>query len=109
IWAEVLRVEKVGIHDNFFELGGHSLLATRVIARIRESLKVDIPFRVLLESQSIQELTNRLVDLRQKPTGTRIPALVSQPRFGPPPLSFAQERLWFLEQLQSLGSAYHEG
>ncbi|MGO7169639.1 phosphopantetheine-binding protein, partial [Rhizobium leguminosarum] len=55
IWAEVLRVEKVGIHDNFFELGGHSLLVTRIIARIRETLLLEIPLRSIFQAPSIAE------------------------------------------------------
>ncbi|MGO7172228.1 phosphopantetheine-binding protein, partial [Rhizobium leguminosarum] len=102
IWAEVLRVEKVGIHDNFFELGGHSLLATRVIARIRESLKVDLLVRALFEANTVFDLSLRVETARREDQGPSLP-LVPQTRDDTTPLSFAQERLWLLEQISDYG------
>jgi acyl carrier protein len=58
IWAEVLKLGKVGIHDNFFDLGGHSLLATQVISRIRKSLRIEVPVRRLFEKPTIAELAD---------------------------------------------------
>jgi len=60
IWREILRLERVGIHDNFFELGGHSLLATKVISRVRDALKIDLPLRILFEMPTIQGLAQNM-------------------------------------------------
>jgi acyl carrier protein len=66
IWAEVLKVKKVGIHDNFFHLGGHSLLASQVISRIRDAFKIDLPLRTLFEVPTIEGLAKKLHDLGDK-------------------------------------------
>ena len=107
IWARVLRVERVGIWDDFFELGGHSLLATRVMAQIRETLQVELPLRALFESPRLVDLAKRIEQQRREEQGVRLPELRAQSRTGEVPLSFAQERLWFLDQLGLAGSAFH--
>ena len=99
IWAEVLGVERVGIHDNFFELGGHSLMAIRVVSRLRDAFSVELPVRVLFEAPSMAELAAAVVELQRQGAGLSVPRLEAQPRPAAIPLSFAQERLWFLEQL----------
>ena len=107
IWAEVLKLERVGIEDNFFELGGHSLLGTRVIARMREAFAVELPLRALFEAPTVGELAQRAEDVRRAGAGLTAPALVVQARPALLPLSYAQERLWVLEQLEAAGAAYN--
>jgi acyl carrier protein len=60
IWREILKLERVGIHDNFFDLGGHSLLATKIISRVRDALKIDLPLRILFETPTIQGLAQNI-------------------------------------------------
>ncbi|MEV5735713.1 amino acid adenylation domain-containing protein [Streptomyces sp. NPDC052292] len=97
VWSEVLGVERVGAHDDFFALGGHSLLATQVVSRLRRRLGADVPVRTLFSAPTPALLAAAVTDLDAAGTG-RIPAA---PRDnGPQPLSFAQQRLWFLDQLE---------
>ncbi|NOK23759.1 condensation domain-containing protein, partial [Corallococcus carmarthensis] len=103
IWAEVLRVPRVGVKDSFFELGGHSLMAMRVVSRIREELGVELPLRALFEATTVEALAGRLA----KGGRTAAPALVRIPREAPLELSFAQQRLWFLDQLEPGSPLYN--
>lgn len=107
IFGTVLRVDKVGIHDNFFDLGGHSLLATQVIARIRSALDVEIPLRRLFEGPTIHGLARYIWEARQTLQAPRRPPICPAIRDGDPPLSFAQQRLWFIDQLEPQSSAYN--
>jgi hypothetical protein len=91
-------VEQVSIDDNFFELGGHSLLATQVIARVRQTVQVDLPLRSLFEAPTIAQLAQPLSALMREEAFTPAAALVPMERPADLPLSFAQERLWFLHQ-----------
>jgi amino acid adenylation domain-containing protein len=99
IWAEVLGIEKVGIHDNFFELGGHSLLATQVISRIREAFQVELPLASLFEAPEIEGLCEKIDRARQSGRRVALPKIESLEESSANPLSFAQERMWFVEQL----------
>ncbi|MFP2934702.1 condensation domain-containing protein, partial [Pyxidicoccus sp. 3LG] len=97
VFAQVLGVERVGVQDNFFELGGHSLLATRVVARIRAALDVELSVRAFFEAPTVAALVKQV---QAADSTSRLPALTRVPREGALPLSFAQQRLWFLDQLQ---------
>ncbi|HEX6288830.1 MAG TPA: amino acid adenylation domain-containing protein [Herpetosiphonaceae bacterium] len=99
IWAGVLSVAPISAEASFFELGGHSLLATQVIARVRDLFKIDLPVRTLFEFPSLRAFTQRVEAAQQAKSGHLPPALVPLPRDGDLPLSYAQQRLWFLDQL----------
>ncbi|HEY0735573.1 MAG TPA: amino acid adenylation domain-containing protein, partial [Herpetosiphonaceae bacterium] len=107
VWSALLDVPQVGRSDSFFELGGHSLLATQVVARLREALAVEVPLRLLFDTPRLAELAQQVDALRQNATNTVLPPLVAQPRPPRLPLSFAQQRLWFIDQLQPHSTAYH--
>ncbi|MCA2577054.1 MAG: amino acid adenylation domain-containing protein, partial [Microcystis sp. M41BS1] len=80
VWSEVLKVEKVGINDNFFELGGHSLLATKLVAQIRDRLKVELPLRQLFNSATLAELAEGIEQLKQQKSDTIVPAILPRKR-----------------------------
>ncbi|HOG48088.1 MAG TPA: amino acid adenylation domain-containing protein, partial [Anaerolineae bacterium] len=105
VWAQVLGVERVGRHESFFELGGHSLLATQAVSRLREALQVELPLADLFAGPTVAQVAARLEATRG--AGAVVPALRAQPREGELPLSFAQERLWFLEQLAPGSALYN--
>ncbi|MFY9573345.1 MAG: amino acid adenylation domain-containing protein, partial [Blastocatellia bacterium] len=106
IWANVLRLDRVGVNSNFFELGGHSLLATQLVSRIRDAFKVNMPLRSLFDSPTVVELA--IIVEREKGSGRslQLEPITPVSRSGELPLSFGQERVWFLEQLQPGTSAY---
>ncbi len=106
IVAGVLSLERVGIDDNFFSLGGHSLLAMRLVSRVRTMMGMELPIRALFEAPTIAELVPYLNNQQDRATKTNIP-LVSRERSERLPLSHAQQRLWFIHQLEGAGTEYN--
>ncbi|WP_326520647.1 non-ribosomal peptide synthetase [Xanthomonas sp. 3058] len=108
LWGELLGVERIGRHDSFFALGGHSLLGVRLISRIRSTLGLELPLAALFAQPRLAELAQVLGEA----SATALPPILPMPRTAPMPLSFAQQRLWFLNQLDPrTGATYimHRG
>ncbi|MBS0151277.1 MAG: amino acid adenylation domain-containing protein [Nitrospira sp.] len=107
IWETILKRERIGIHDNFFDLGGHSLLATQVMARARSVFHVELPLRTLFEATTVSQLAEAVESARLQAGGMNVPPVSIVERNGPVPLSFAQQRLWVLTQLEPDGASYN--
>ncbi|BFM45316.1 hypothetical protein CFS9_39570 [Flavobacterium sp. CFS9] len=103
IWQNLLGVEQIGIYDNFFELGGHSLLATRLVSMIRKALMIEVSIREVFEHATISDLGTHIAAQSEV---VLLPGIVAEERPARIPLSFSQERLWFLDQLQG-STEYH--
>jgi amino acid adenylation domain-containing protein len=103
IWAELLKLDRVGRHENFFELGGHSLVAVRVISRLRQALGVEVELAHFFARPILAEFAAGLREgARSLP-----PPIIAAGRDEPLPLSFAQQRLWFLAQIEGVSESYH--
>jgi amino acid adenylation domain-containing protein len=107
LWAEVLGVERVGVHDDFFARGGHSLLATRLVAKVRDALTVELPLRALFEAPTVAEFAARVEAALHGVPGEEVPAPARVGRDGPLPLSSAQRRIWLLEMMEPGRAWYH--
>jgi amino acid adenylation domain-containing protein len=107
IWAEVLKRDNLGVEDNFFEIGGHSLLATQIASRLREHFNTLVPVRAVFEFPSIAELARHMDTIRREEQGILPPPITPVPRNAPLPLSYAQERLWVLDQIEPNNPLYN--
>jgi len=107
IWCDLLGVDRVGIDDNFFELGGHSLLATRMVAAVQRAFAVALPLQEIFKNAQLRALAGVIDHLATAGAGPETPAIAPVPERDVYPLSFAQERLWFIERLQPGTTTYN--
>ncbi|MEH2073177.1 MAG: amino acid adenylation domain-containing protein [Nostoc sp.] len=105
IWTELLGLERIGVNDNFFCLGGHSLIATQILSRVREVFQVELSFQQIFANPTIAGLA-RLIEQGNKEQQWQRPAIERIPHEGLLPVSFAQERVYFIQQLAPENSAY---
>ncbi|TMC01083.1 MAG: amino acid adenylation domain-containing protein, partial [Chloroflexi bacterium] len=103
VWSEVLRVERVGVHDNFFELGGDSIASIRVVSRVRQALGAELPVRAVFTTPTIAGLADQV----REAGASGAPALEPRPADAEAVLSYAQQRLWFLDQFAPGSSEYN--
>ncbi len=106
VWASMLGRIAIGLYDNFFELGGHSLLATQLISRVRDAFGVELPLYSLFAAPTMGAMA-RKIDAVKEAGQSRPPAITAAPRRDDLPLSFAQQRLWFIDQLEPGNPAYN--
>jgi condensation domain-containing protein/AMP-binding enzyme/phosphopantetheine binding protein len=107
IWTQLLGVSRVSAEDSFFDLGGHSLLATQMISQAREIFEVDLPIRVVFDNPGLAEFARAIEESSRANRHLDTPAIVPTSRAVAPPLSFAQQRLWFIHQLDVKSPAYN--
>jgi amino acid adenylation domain-containing protein/thioester reductase-like protein len=108
IWSELLGVPRVGVHDNFFDLGGRSLVALRLLIRVRDEYQVDLPVRSLFDNPSIVGLASAIEEVRARGQATKLPPIKAVSKGKPLPLSFAQQQLWLLVQVEPELPFYNE-
>ncbi|MEW6736015.1 MAG: amino acid adenylation domain-containing protein, partial [Acidobacteriota bacterium] len=107
IWTEILKLEQINIHDNFFDLGGHSLLATQLISRVRNTFKIELPLRSLFEQPTVAGMAAKIEMFSQESIGNVVAPIVPVTREQNLPLSFSQQRLWFLDQFEPGNPTYN--
>ncbi|HVG20491.1 MAG TPA: amino acid adenylation domain-containing protein, partial [Blastocatellia bacterium] len=107
MWAQLFGIERVGIHDNFFELGGHSLLATQMVSRVRSAFHIELPLRALFESPTIAGLAKRIEEAMKGASSAQAPPIGRAPRDSDLPPSFAQLRLWIIDQFDPGSPLYN--
>ncbi|HEY0736386.1 MAG TPA: amino acid adenylation domain-containing protein [Herpetosiphonaceae bacterium] len=107
IWQRVLGIEQVGIHDSFFSLGGHSLLATQILSRVRETFQVELALSNLFNTPTVTGMAEQIDRAKQTAHGLQVPPIVPVPRTGDLPISYAQQRLWFLHQIDPSSPTYN--
>ncbi|GHG73242.1 non-ribosomal peptide synthetase [Comamonas sp. JC664] len=107
LWSVLLEVDRVGIHDDFFELGGHSLIATQLVSRLNELFHLRFPLPSIFDAPTVAKLSKAIESARGASSPERDVALRPGPHGVDLPLSFAQERLWFMEQLHPGTATYN--
>ncbi|WP_353931424.1 non-ribosomal peptide synthase/polyketide synthase [Okeanomitos corallinicola TIOX110] len=107
IWAEVLKIERVGITDNFFELGGHSLLATQIVSRISSSFQIEIPLKNIFTAPTIEQQAQIIEQTQKKQTKTQKTPIKPRIEKTEIPLSYGQQRLWFIDKLEPNSASYN--
>ncbi|MCY7261992.1 non-ribosomal peptide synthetase [Pseudomonas protegens] len=109
IWREVLGQPRIGLKDDFFALGGHSLLATQIISRTRQACDVELPLRALFEASELGDFAEQVLLIQQSGARNQQPPIARVDRSQPVPLSYSQQRMWFLWQMEPDSPAYNVG
>jgi amino acid adenylation domain-containing protein len=107
VWKDVLGVDRIGLDTSFFDLGGHSLLATQVVSRLREMYAVEVPVKTFFEAGTVRGVARAIEQARRESEGFHLPPIVRSTRSGPVRMSYAQERLWFIDRLDRDSTAYN--
>ncbi|HEY0602280.1 MAG TPA: condensation domain-containing protein, partial [Herpetosiphonaceae bacterium] len=107
LWQDLLGIAPIGIHDTFFDLGGHSLLATQVLSRIRDTFSTTLSLGEFFDAGTIAGIAQRIATATAAPAEDTLATIPVAARDGELPLSFAQQRLWFLQHLDPESAAYH--
>jgi acyl carrier protein len=107
IWAKLLKLEGVGCYDNFFDLGGHSLLATQVVARLRQIFQIELPLRTIFEMPTVAGLAATIDAILQSGRGVQAQLIKPALKSSVAPQSYAQQRLWFLDQFDPHNPVYN--